>query len=53
MKQLFFAAILALHYCQPWRSVEIPAGFVNGSVTLADGSVESGQIKDNLKRPPP
>ncbi|MFN8305399.1 MAG: hypothetical protein U0T79_01375 [Ferruginibacter sp.] len=50
MKQLFFSAILAFTLLPAMAQREIPAGFVNGSVTLADGSVESGQIKDNLKK---
>jgi hypothetical protein len=49
-KVLFFAAILSLSITSLKAQTEIPAGYVKGSVTLADNSVVQGYVKDNLKR---
>lgn len=48
VKHVFYALLML--FFTPVVAQEQPAGFVNGSVTLADGSVLTGYIKDNLKK---
>lgn len=50
LKQFFYAALLALSFTPVLAQNEAPTGFVNGSVTLADGSEVNGFIKANLKK---
>ena len=49
-KHLFSTAVLAVSFFISRAQNEIPAGFANGSVILADGEVLEGFVKDNLKR---
>lgn len=49
-KHLFYAALLTLSSTTVLAQTEIPAGYVKGTVTLGDGSVSEGYIKDNIKR---
>ena len=49
LKHVLYASMLMLFF-SPAFAQEVPAGFVIGSVTLADGSVVNGYIKDNLKK---
>jgi len=50
IKQIFYAALLALSFSPVLAQNEVPAGYVKGSITLGDGSVSEGYIKDNIKR---
>ncbi len=49
LKHILFASLLTV-FLSPAIAQETPPGFVKGAVTLADGSLVSGLIKDNLKK---
>jgi hypothetical protein len=50
IKSILFALVAMFSVSATNAQVNIPSEFVKGSVTLADGSVVSGYIKDNIKR---
>ena len=50
IKQLFYAAVLAISFTSVKAQTEVPAGFTKGIITLADGSVVPGFVKDNIKK---
>ena len=50
IKLFLFATILSLSITTIKAQTEAPAGYVKGSITLADNSVVQGYVKDNLKR---
>jgi hypothetical protein len=47
---IFYSAVLALSVTAVKAQSEAPAGFSKGSITLADGTVVSGFVKDNIKK---
>ncbi len=47
--KILFAIILSVALFQVNAQTEIPKGFKNGFVTLADNSIVSGFIKDNIR----
>ena len=50
IKQLFFISLLIISFSAAKAQTAVPAGFTKGSITLADGSVISGYVKDNIKK---
>ena len=50
LKHFFYTVIFALTFTTATAQAEIPAGYTKGSITLADASVLTGFIKDNLKK---
>jgi hypothetical protein len=48
-KKLFFSTVIALLSLVS-ANAQIPDGYVKGSVTLADGSIVSGYVHDNIKK---
>ena len=50
IKQLFYAVALVFSFTAVKAQTEVPAGFTKGSITLADGAVISGFVKDNIKK---
>jgi len=50
IKQLFYTALLALSLTSVKAQNEIPSGYTKGTITLADGAVLTGYVKDNLKK---
>ena len=50
IKQLFFAAVLLFSFTAVKAQTEVPAGFSKGTITLADGKIVSGYVKDNIKK---
>lgn len=50
IKQFFYAALLAISFTSVKAQIEVPAGFSKGAITLADGSVVPGFVKDNIKK---
>lgn len=49
-KQLFFTSLLIISFSVAEAQTPAPSGFTKGSVTLADGSVINGYVKDNIKK---
>jgi hypothetical protein len=49
-KQLFFVSLLIISFSVAKAQTPAPAGFAKGSITLADGSVIDGYVKDNIKK---
>lgn len=47
--KIFLAIILSIAFSQANAQTKIPKGFKKGSVMLADNSVVSGLIKDNIR----
>jgi len=50
IKTFFFAAVLLFSAASVKAQTNIPADYIKGTITLADGSVIPGYIKDNLKK---
>jgi hypothetical protein len=46
----FYSAVLAFSITGVHAQTEVPAGFSKGSITLANGTVVSGFVKDNIKK---
>ena len=46
----FYTAMLALSFTAVKAQTPEPAGFTKGTITLADGSVLTGYVKDNIKK---
>lgn len=49
-KQLFFASLLIISCSVAKAQTAVTAGFTKGTITLADGSVINGYVKDNIKK---
>lgn len=47
---IFYSAVLAFSVTGIQAQTEVPAGFTKGSITLANGSIISGFVKDNIKK---
>ena len=50
IKTLFLGAALSFSVAAIQAQTEIPAGYTKGSITLADGKIVSGYVKDNIKK---
>ena len=51
LKAIFFGALLlSLSTAIVKAQTEIPAGYTKGSITLANGTVVAGYVKDNIKK---
>ena len=50
IKQFFYVVALVFSFTAVKAQTEVPAGFTKGSITLADGVVISGFVKDNIKK---
>lgn len=47
--KLLFVIILSMAFLQVPAQTEAPKGFKKGTITLADGSSQSGLVKDNIR----
>ena len=50
IKTLFLGAALSFSTAVIQAQTEIPAGYTKGSITLADGKIVAGYLKDNIKK---
>ena len=50
IKTLLFAAVLTFSAAAVKAQTPTPAGYTKGSITLADGTITSGYIKDDIKK---
>lgn len=50
LKAIFYGALLSFSTTAVKAQTEIPAGFTKGSITLANGTVVAGYLKDNIKK---
>jgi hypothetical protein len=46
----FYSAVLAFSFTGVLAQTEVPAGFSKGSIILANGTIVSGFVKDNIKK---
>lgn len=47
---IFYSVLLSLSATAVKAQTEIPAGYTKGSITLANGTVVAGYLKDNIKK---
>lgn len=50
IKSLLFVLLAGISFTTVNAQTNVPSEFVKGSITLADGSIISGYIKDNIKK---
>lgn len=50
LKAIFYSVLLSLSATAVKAQTEIPAGYTKGSITLANGTVVAGYLKDNIKK---
>ena len=50
LKTIFYGTLLSFSTAAVKAQTEIPAGYTTGSITLANGTVVAGFIKDNIKK---
>ena len=49
LKAIFYSALLTFSTAAVKAQTEIPAGYTKGSITLANATVITGYLKDNIK----
>ncbi len=50
LKAIFYSALLTFSTAAVKAQTEIPAGYTKGSITLANATVITGYLKDNIKK---
>jgi hypothetical protein len=47
---IFYTAIMATSFATVQAQTTVPVEYVKGSITLADGSIKNGFVKENIKK---